>query len=84
VLEDEGKHFTELRADGRKVAVILSAAIEGQPAGRFIYYRDDTVREEANRMADQLGYPRDLVKPFSDMPVEWAKDFAGYEIVIRP
>jgi serine/threonine protein phosphatase PrpC len=84
VLEEEGKHFTELRAEGHKVAVILSAAIEGQPAGRFIYYRDDTVREEANRMADRLGYPRDVVKPFSDMPVELAKDFAGYEIVIRP
>jgi PPM family protein phosphatase len=83
-LEDEAKRFTELRADGRKVAVILSAAIEGQSAGRFIYYRDDSVYEEAIRMADRLGYPHEVVKPFSDMPGELAKDFAGYDIVIRP
>ena len=83
-LEDETRRFTELRAEGRKVAVILSAAIEGQPAGRFIYYRDDAVHEDAYRMADRLGYPRDAVKPFSDMPGELAKDFAGYDIVIRP
>jgi len=84
VIEEEGKPFTELRVEGHKVAVILSAAIEGQPAGRFIYYRDDTVHDAANQMADRLGYPRDLVKPFSEMPGEWAKDFVGYHIVIRP
>lgn len=78
VAEDVQKNYADLDVKDKKVLVILSAS---WIQSKGIYYRDDSSKDEADRLRARLGYNKEQVKP---MPGNLANDFPDYDIIIHP